>query len=405
MLRRAAGRRLGCLSRRHDRRLCAACGGAVRGGRRPAAGVRRGAYACAWGRHRPVCALAHRPGARVPGHAVRCAVARAMRSNRGRRRFDLLGGRGAGPLIEPASARRTPSAALPPLRRLRDIPALQADTSRPATGTAADSPEPRGPALFTAPTRSAAGSTPPTARSSGPAGPPGPARSTVSLSTHVEEEPPRLVEASVPKCAAARPVHESPGQAERPCAEGPRLPGARPATLGEHEEVASLRQMPAQPLDPSHEPLVQFAAAGRQVAGRRESPAEDRHAEEDGFDERRLPRKEGDQQEGVEVRAMVADDDRAADVANRRGDPPAQAGRHGERRGEEAAEVPVVQPLDGGARPARDQRHEVRGEKEDGDPDEIDPDGEGDPDVDQEAHGARRGHPPTRRSAGGRGRC
>ena len=87
--------------------------------------------------------------------------------------------------------------------------------------------------------------------------------------------------------------------------------------------------MLAQPLDPSHEPLVQFAAAGRQVAGRRESPAEDRHAEEDGFDERRLPRKEGDQQ-GVEVRAMVADDDRAADVRESTGRP-AGAGRASRR--------------------------------------------------------------------------
>ena len=161
----------------------------------------------------------------------------------------------------------------------------------------------------------------------------------------------------------------------------PRVAGA----LGEDEQVAAFGQIRSHALHPvQHQPGESTRGRGREVSGDAQHPAKDRQREEDWLDDGPGPVEQGDQEQRVEVGAVVANHHRGAQGADAVVQLPTDAWGQGAQQTEETTVKNPVASLDGqfgsrrevgcGQVERQEHHHEAKGE--------VEPAGKGDNDVD-----------------------
>jgi hypothetical protein len=140
-----------------------------------------------------------------------------------------------------------------------------------------------------------------------------------------------------------------PGDAEGPLVERPKPAGPAPGPLGKDEEIAAGCKIFSDVLNiADHERRIIVSRLRRDVTGLPQNPAEERHVEKGVLDDRLLFLEQGNKENRVEIRQVVADDNGRADgpdlILDIQGDP----GDDEAQQSEEPPEEKAIQALEGG---------------------------------------------------------
>jgi len=117
-----------------------------------------------------------------------------------------------------------------------------------------------------------------------------------------------------------------PGDAEGPLVERAEPAGPAPGPLGKNEDIAAGCKIFSDILNMAdHERRIIVSRLRGDVTGLPQNPAEDRHVEKGVLDDRLLFLEQGDEENRIEIRQVVADDDGRADrpdlIPDIQGDP------------------------------------------------------------------------------------